>query len=39
MVDFTMEVIEKTNEDIYSIQLYDQHFTPYHLSTPMYIIA
>lgn len=37
--DFATDVVQKTNEDIYSIDFYDKEFTPYHLASPMAVIA
>jgi hypothetical protein len=39
MVDFAAEVVEKTNEDIYNIEFYDKDFVPFHLASPMIVIA
>lgn len=39
LVDFITEIVEKTHDDIYSVKIYDKNFIPYHLASPMIIIA
>ena len=37
--DFAAEILANTNQEIYAVEIFDKNYVPYHISSPMSVIA